>query len=428
MLYSDEQLSLMNNVTIRVENLSKRYRLDRSSTKVDSLRDLIASVFHSDSSQTSSESQTFWAIENLSFEIKRGEVVGIIGPNGAGKSTLLKILSRITEPTEGKVEIIGRLSSLLEVGTGFHPELSGRENIYLNGAILGMHKEEITQKLDEVIEFSGIEKFIDTPVKRYSSGMYVRLAFAVAAHLDPEILLVDEVLAVGDTAFQQKCIGKMNEVAISGRTVLFVSHNMSAVRTLCSRVIQLEKGKIVRDGESAEVIHAYLSSYITRTGLAEMDLAEWPNRRGDGRVRILKAALRNQSGHATSTFNRLEPMVIEFEIESTAAMNVILSAVCFETGTEIKVLHLAHFDTPGFSAQLQAGKQVARISIPALPLQAGKFHWALSIHTESLAPIDSVYDILQFTVEDDLTKSPRTFPSLSQNGLCSVIAKWEFVN
>jgi lipopolysaccharide transport system ATP-binding protein len=243
--------------------LSKRYEIGVARSRHDTLRDQIAAGFktlfrmngHKSSSRVHN---TFWALRNVSFEVKRGDVVGIIGKNGAGKSTLLKILSRITEPTEGRAEIYGRLSSLLEVGTGFHRELTGRENIYLNGAILGMRKAEIDRKFDDIVSFADIEKFIDTPVKHYSSGMYVRLAFAVAAHLEPEILVIDEVLAVGDVGFQQKCLGKMGEVASQGRTVLFVSHNMAAVENLCTRAFMLQEGQLVFGGSTKETISHYL--------------------------------------------------------------------------------------------------------------------------------------------------------------------------
>jgi lipopolysaccharide transport system ATP-binding protein len=217
---------------------------------------------YAQSSMQSSQEDVIWALNDVSFEVNEGEVLGIIGKNGAGKSTLLKILSRITEPTSGSAEFDGRLSSLLEVGTGFHPELTGRENIFLNGAILGMRKREIEVKFDEIVKFAEIEKFIDTPVKRYSSGMYVRLAFAVAAHLEPEILLVDEVLAVGDIAFQKKCMGKMGEVARGGRTVLFVSHNMGAIRNLCGSAIWLDNGRIVKKGATDEVVRDYEENQI----------------------------------------------------------------------------------------------------------------------------------------------------------------------
>jgi lipopolysaccharide transport system ATP-binding protein len=256
----------MSDIAIRVENLSKRYRIGarqkRANTLRETLGNLAASPFdylrHTLRGPT--EEEIIWALKDVSFEVKRGEVVGIIGRNGAGKTTLLKVLSRITEPTEGRAELNGRVASLLAVGTGFHPELTGRENIYLNGAILGMKRAEIDRKFDEIVAFAEIEKFMDTPVKRYSSGMYVRLAFAVAAHLEPEILLVDEVLAVGDAAFQKKCLGKMGDVAREGRTVLFVSHNMIAIRRLCERVIWLDKGIIAALGDAGRVVGDYLES------------------------------------------------------------------------------------------------------------------------------------------------------------------------
>src|SRR5687767_9631332 len=279
----------MSDIAIRVENLSKQYRIgERESYKT--LRDVIAdsaatpfrklrSAFNGNGSSSNSNgrpsvagqpsadgavagpspSATIWALDDVSFEVKQGEVVGIIGRNGAGKSTLLRILSRITKPTKGHAKIFGRVGSLLEVGTGFHPELTGRENIYLNGAILGMRKAEIERKFDEIVAFAEVEKFIDTPVKRYSSGMYVRLAFGVAAHLETEVLLVDEVLAVGDAQFQKKCLDKMREIGTQGRTILFVSHNMSAVRSICEQALIVEKGAVVAQGEINQTVDQYLS-------------------------------------------------------------------------------------------------------------------------------------------------------------------------
>src|SRR5258708_1563552 len=278
----------MSDIVISVENVGKRYTLrhSRKGKGYNTFREVMTQQAvapfraigkkirllngwngsHSNGSSPSSNNSTedFWALKDLSFEVKQGEVVGIIGRNGAGKSTLLKILSRITEPTEGRARIQGRVASLLEVGTGFHPELTGRENIFLNGAILGMHCEEIKGKFDEIVAFSEVEKFLDTPVKRYSSGMYVRLAFAVATHLEPEILIVDEVLAVGDVQFQKKCLGKMGEVASEGgRTVLFVSHNMNAIESLCQRTIWLNEGAVEQEGSSAKVISAYMTRVQT---------------------------------------------------------------------------------------------------------------------------------------------------------------------
>ncbi len=250
----------MSDIAIRVENLGKMFRIGGKSERYKTFRDTLAGFFRKTGARRQAKDEPFWALKDVSFEIKRGEVVGVIGRNGAGKSTLLKVLSRITEPTKGSAEIHGRVGSLLEVGTGFHPELTGRENVYLNGAILGMRRSEIEKKFDEIVAFAEVEKFIDTPVKHYSSGMYLRLAFAVAAHLDTEILLVDEVLAVGDSQFQKKCLGKMGEAAQSGRTVLFVSHNLATVVQLCQRGIVLEAGKIRTHGTAADCVNCYARS------------------------------------------------------------------------------------------------------------------------------------------------------------------------
>jgi lipopolysaccharide transport system ATP-binding protein len=257
------------------------------------------------------ERPTVWALQDVSLRVAPGEVVGIIGKNGAGKSTLLKILTRITAPTAGRAEIHGRVGSLLEVGTGFHSELTGRENVYLNGAILGMRRLEIRRKFDDIVAFSGLERFLDTPVKRYSSGMYMRLAFAVAAHLDPEILLVDEVLAVGDAAFQQKCLRKMSEVAHEGRTILFVSHNLAAVTALCDRVVWLDDGRVVREGEPADVVSTYLrTSFSTRTDRVWSEPAEAP---GNERVRLRRACVRPVKGSPADPITVRTPFVVELE-------------------------------------------------------------------------------------------------------------------
>jgi len=273
---------MMSSIAISISELSKQYRLGEMQ-KYKALRDVLSRSWKPRLRKRKDAVPVFWALKDICLEIKHGEVVGLIGRNGAGKSTLLKILSRITEPTTGSATIRGRVGSLLEVGTGFHPELTGRENIFLNGAILGMRKTEIQQKFDSIVDFAEIGKFIDTPVKLYSSGMYVRLAFAVAAHLEPEILVVDEVLAVGDAAFQKKCLGKMGDVAKSGRTVIFVSHNMAAIQNLCDVAHLLSEGKLVASGKITDVVSRYLSD-VAEYG--EQVLAMRTDRQGDGRLRF----------------------------------------------------------------------------------------------------------------------------------------------
>ncbi|MGI8960841.1 MAG: ABC transporter ATP-binding protein [Bryobacteraceae bacterium] len=329
----------MSDAIITVEGLGKRYRLgaSRSNERYTALRDVVAEAaakpfrslsgkfkskngasdpalnLNSSTSTRTSNDEEFWALKNVSFEVRQGEVVGIIGRNGAGKSTLLKILSRITDPTEGRVRIRGRVASLLEVGTGFHPELTGRENIYLNGAVLGMARSETKAKFDEIVAFAEVERFLDTPVKRYSSGMYVRLAFAVAAHLEPEILIVDEVLAVGDAEFQKKCLGKMDEVAHGGRTVLFVSHNMAVIQRLCRHGLLLERGKLLVEGPIEEVVGHYMHA----------DLSQSPagfnagNRSGAGWARITDLRVVNEQGEPTTALPADADLIFEIALSIT---------------------------------------------------------------------------------------------------------------
>ena len=309
----------MSDIAIRVDHVSKSYRIAHQ-VKHDNLRELLSDatrrVFRRKGRgnpaphSASASSEEFWALKDVSFEVRRGEVFGIIGRNGAGKSTLLKILSRITRPTRGAVEIKGRVGSLLEVGTGFHPELTGRENIYLNGSILGMRQSDIVRKFDEIVAFAEIETFLDTPVKRYSSGMYTRLAFAVAAHLEPEILIVDEVLAVGDAQFQKKCLGKMGEVAQGGRTILFVSHNMSAISRLCEKTLWLDGGGIKRIGRSDAVIKEY--AYDDVGQLADRQWSDLHEAPGDDRVRLVRAVV-VQHKTATGVVSINAPIQIEVE-------------------------------------------------------------------------------------------------------------------
>lgn len=290
----------MSDIAIRVEGLGKKYR--RGVEQYGSLMDRL---------RRAKSGEEFWALKDVSFEVKQGEVLGIIGRNGAGKTTLLKLLSRITRPTAGRAEIYGRVGSLLEVGTGFHPELTGRENIYLNGAILGMRKHEIDRKFDEIVAFAETEKFIDTPVKRYSSGMYVRLAFSVAAHLEPEIMLVDEVLAVGDLAFQAKCLGKMENVAREGRTILFVSHNMGAIQALCQRGIFLQRGIVAADCQVAEAIGKYLKSLEAS---AVIDVQHRSERRGRNKTRLVKVEISTDERDASGVLVTGRPALFKFYV------------------------------------------------------------------------------------------------------------------
>jgi len=303
----------MNDSVVRVEHLAKRYRIGGKQAAYNTLRDSLMAALDAPRRWlrgTRTPRPTIWALDDVSFEVGRGEAVGIIGRNGAGKSTLLKILARITRPTRGRVELVGRVGALLEVGTGFHGELTGRENVYLNGAILGMRRQEIARKFDEIVDFSGISEFLDTPVKYYSSGMYVRLAFAVAAHLEPEILVVDEVLAVGDAEFQKKCLNKMGSATGEGRTVLFVSHNMSAVQDLCTRAFWLDRGKIVSSGEARTTVAAYLSKHSQ-----ERTEQRWDDRGtapGNETARVVYARVEAPPGHDAAYWTVATPLKMTF--------------------------------------------------------------------------------------------------------------------
>lgn len=327
----------MSEIAIRAEGLGKQYRIgqrERYKALRDTLTDAlyapfrrVASAFGNGQSTTHNapSDDTIWSLMDVSFEVTQGEVVGIIGRNGAGKSTLLKVLSRITEPTTGIAEIVGRVGSLLEVGTGFHPELTGRENVYLNGAILGMRRAEIDRQFDNIVSFAGVEKFIDTPVKHFSSGMHVRLAFAVAAHLEPEILLVDEVLAVGDVEFQQKCLGKMQSVSREGRTVLLVSHNMAAIRNLCHRTILLDSGRIVFDGRPDEAIHKYLARNLEEESRASLTGFEGKVEglilRDHPTIRFREISLTDDQGHSRNRFRSDERICVRIVYDCLAVVN-----------------------------------------------------------------------------------------------------------
>ncbi|MCZ7574943.1 MAG: ABC transporter ATP-binding protein [Ardenticatenaceae bacterium] len=424
----------MNDIAIRVDGLSKQYRIggkqERYKTLRDTLTDAFAAPFRRLSSVVRGQSSTvsnnnfIWALKDVSFEVKRGEVIGIIGRNGAGKTTLLKILSRITEPTEGYAEIHGRVGSLLEVGTGFHPELTGRENILLNGAILGMTRAEIDRKFDEIVDFSGVEKFIDTPVKRYSSGMHVRLAFSVAAHLEPEILLVDEVLAVGDAAFQKKCLGKMGEVARAGRTVLFVSHNMIALQSLCERAIWLETGAIMEDGLSSQVVPKYLQKSSVGTNTVEQVWAEIESAPGNDQVRIHRVFVRSGYDHprlVPTVDTELEVGVEFWSLLPAQNLNVTLhvvasnAVIAFSTST---AHHIALRETI-----LHPGLYYARCHIPANLLNNGIYRIRLLIVQDQARTVVTMEDVLEFEVLDSTERRGAYFGK--RPGVVAPICRWE---
>lgn len=346
---------------VEVEGVGKRYKL--GSIGPGSLRGALDNLLHR--KNATAASADFWSLRDVSFTVQPGEVVGLVGRNGAGKSTLLKVLSRITEPTTGRIRLRGRVASLLEVGTGFHPELTGRENIFLNGAILGMKRWEIAAKFNEIVEFAEVGPFLDTPVKRYSSGMFVRLAFAVAAHLEPEILLVDEVLAVGDAEFQKKCLGKMDEVAHRhGRTVFFVSHNLGAVRALCSTALLLQGGKLALRGTPSEVIAAYLSASIPDNG-ADSGHIEWTGEKpgpGNEEVRLHSITLRNESGDAVSSFDASQAVTVDVTYDVASRLRNIRTFAFIHTAEGENAFGVTdHLEQPG---TLEPGRYRTRFTIP----------------------------------------------------------------
>lgn len=404
----------MSRTVISVERLGKRYRLGASASH-NTLRDHIAegvgNLLRRKKLSPPTDPSDFWALKDVSFEVTEGEVLGVIGRNGAGKSTLLKVLSQITEPTEGEVRVRGRSASLLEVGTGFHPELSGRENIFLNGAILGMSRTEIKRKFDEIVAFAEVEKFLDTPVKRYSSGMYVRLAFAVAAHLEPEILILDEVLAVGDVEFQKKCMGKMGEVAHGGRTVLFVSHNMSAITSLCTRCILLEKGKLKNQGPTREVVTAYQLDSVQK-GWEMIPLAG-AHRSGSGEARFLSVQLLALDGER----NVLDLAHVGCDLEAT---------LCLEADQEIRSVNIAIivYDSNGYrlidangamlgqTVNLPKGRSRAKFRLSNVLLNQGVYTVGLWMGIGGVREIDSIEHAVSVDFVNNVatTRNTENFP------------------
>jgi lipopolysaccharide transport system ATP-binding protein len=402
----------MSDVAIRVEKLGKLYFIGATQRRHDTLRDALvyrlrapiehfSCIFHHPPSPDGDGRRTIkgehiWALKDVSFEVKRGQVVGIVGRNGAGKSTLLKVLSRITEPTTGRAVIDGRVGSLLEVGTGFHPELTGRENIYLNGAILGMKRVEIDHKFDEIVAFAEIEKFLDTPVKHYSSGMYVRLAFAVAAHLEPEVLLVDEVLAVGDAAFQTKCLGKIGDVAKEGRTVLFVSHNIAVVGQMCQRAFYLDRGVIKSDGVAAEVVMRYYRDSVSTSACLT-----WPEEEAPKCQDVILQSVRamNSCDERTTAFSSAEPIAIEIDYVVSKQTERLALWIELSTRDGIDV-----FSTPdGYSANgawsRPPGPYTSRCIIPGNLLNIGSYFVNIVVSASGMTVINAL-PVLSVEIRD----------------------------
>lgn len=412
---------------IHVTGLGKEYTIGSQASAYSTIREALTQATKSlFSAQQSRSQEKIWALRNLDFDVQTGEVVGVIGRNGAGKSTLLKILSRITEPTTGRIEMRGRVGSLLEVGTGFHPELTGRENIFLNGSILGMSRREIQQRFDEIVEFAEIKKFIDTPVKRYSSGMYLRLAFAVAAHLETEILLVDEVLAVGDASFQRKCLSKMEDVAHRGRTVLFVSHNMSAVQRLCSRVIYLSQGIVVEQGDPKTAIKLYLAEGLAQPGeRVWQSPAEAP---GDEVARLKAVRGRNLQGEVSAEFSVRESWYVEIEfwVLSPAFINV---NVYFYDESGSLVFMSGDFQDSRWQEQPRpVGVHRSRCLIPKDLLNDGTLRVLVGLATPPTTLRALERDAAYFEITDDVSQEGARgfYPGSWPGGAVRPALKWEF--
>jgi lipopolysaccharide transport system ATP-binding protein len=414
----------MSEIAIRVERLGKQYRIGAMPTGYRTLRDaLVTGVKRLGTGDFRRSHDTIWALRDVSFDLQRGQVLGIIGKNGAGKSTLLKLLSRVTEPTEGQAEIHGRVGSLLEVGTGFHPELTGRENIYLNGAILGMKRTEIESKFDEIVDFAEVRTFIETPVKRYSSGMYLRLAFAVAAHLEPEILVVDEVLAVGDAEFQRKCLGKMSDVADEGRTVLFVSHNMSAIQRLTEETIVLDKGRVALRAPTPEAVDYYMTSEMSHSGEHQWNakVTGYGNPFKPKALRVL-----DHQGRVVDQVPSTESFSIEFEYELEEAITGLRVGLYLYTSRGEPVFTSFDTDNPERYerwVERNKAKHVSRCRIPANFLNGGTFVLGVNASTFQIRSFFTDEHALTFTV--DPTGAPGTQWAEPRRGPVRPALEWE---
>lgn len=388
-------------LVIQVENLGKEYSIGANPRSQETFREMLSGALTAPFRRLVSggrpKGEQFWALRDVSFGIKSGEVVGVIGRNGAGKSTLLKILARITEPTRGRAQIRGRVSSLLEVGTGFHPELTGRENVYLNGAILGMRRGEIRRKFDQIVAFAEVERFIDTPVKHYSSGMYVRLAFAVAAHLEPDILLVDEVLAVGDVAFQKKCLQKMGETVRQNRTVVFVSHNMGAITDICQTAIWLHQGRIVQAGPTQNVVSAYMRAASDQPGVGVRAAAHEAFK-----VRATACHASAQGRSTTTSLGVLEPWTLNVELDCREAVADVEVGLQFHNsgGAILFTTQMSQSSSGGLN-RFEPGTYRIRIAVPSHFLAPGAYSCTVAIHRPGKESLDLWPDALNFSIEEE---------------------------
>jgi lipopolysaccharide transport system ATP-binding protein len=406
---------------VRAEGLSKLYRIGRKREKQASLKSLIRGALQT-SFGRGSPPPSLWALKDVSFELQEGEVLGIIGRNGAGKSTLLKILSRLSEPTRGRAIVNGRLGSLLEVGTGFHGELTGRENVYLNGAILGMKRREIDRKFDQIVDFAGVETFLDTAVKYYSSGMYVRLAFAVAAHLEPDILIVDEVLAVGDLAFQRKCLGKMSDVASEGRTVLFVSHAMPAIKSLCTRAILVDGGRLVIDGDPDTVIAAYLrSDEIPR---AEAFVRASDSLHSTGEAYLRSASILDSKGNASDQLHFTERFCVRMLVEATTHVPELMVEIGISTLDGLRIATMMNTDEGGHAFDLEQGVHEIAAEIDATLLPRD-YVLDIALHHYSGATIDAVEKLTRFSILNVAEDSADHYRPQEVRGFIRLNTKWQ---
>jgi len=417
---------------IEVDNLGKRYFLGGQDKYYKTLRESIVRAFKRPFQKLAGTTQAldeFWALRNISFSVNEGEVVGLIGPNGAGKSTLLKLLARITRPTEGRAKLYGRVASLLEVSTGFHPELTGRENIYLSGNLLGMTRSEVKSKFDEIVDFSGVEKFLDTPVKHYSCGMYVRLGFAIAAHLEPEILLVDEVLAVGDMQFQKKCLGKIGDVAQNGRTVIFVSHNMGHIEALCDKAILLRQAHMKEYSNTVDAIHDYALHVRSITGERDFALAGEKQQPGDDAIKLLKARTVNKAGEVSGAFDQTEPFYVEIIYKICGESIPARAHFMLRGGDNVSLFTAPFFPDNPDEFLLSPGEYVARCEIPGNFLNTGTYYLDLFFRSHNCF-VDHFYEreALAFTITEDMQTNPFRIDFAGKiEGYFRPSLKWENV-